>query len=194
MRVIAGTLRGRRLAAPPHLATRPTPDRVREALFSALESARGGPGSLAGARVLDLFAGTGALGIEALSRGAASAVFVERDPAALAALRENLERLGLAERSRVAAEEAEHYLGRRGEEAPFDLVFLDPPFSSGRLERVLERLEGWPGLAPRGTLIAEHPAGETPGGAAWRVRFRRDYGSVGLTLLASAAEAAKEGR
>ncbi len=125
MRVIAGRLGGRRLTAPRGRATtRPTSDRVREAIFSML-------GGLDGVEVLDLFAGTGALGIEALSRGAGRAVFVERDTAAIRALRANLEQLGLA------APEAEVRVGdalgalraARGAGETYDLVFVDPPYS-----------------------------------------------------------------
>jgi 16S rRNA (guanine966-N2)-methyltransferase len=123
MRVIAGRLGGRRLQAPRGRATRPTSDRVREALFSML-------GDVAGLRVLDLFAGTGALGIEALSRGAASAVFVEREPAALAVLRANLEAVELgAEVAEVRRAEVLSALraARAGGET-YDLVFIDPPY------------------------------------------------------------------
>src|SRR5947208_2259988 len=127
MRVIAGRLGGRRLKAPAGARTRPTAERVREALFAMLED-------VADARVLDLFAGSGALGIEALSRGAASAVFVERDPAALRALRENLAALGLgrdvAEVRRSDAMRALHSAQRRGEN--YDLVFIDPPYDRAR--------------------------------------------------------------
>ncbi|HEU0251142.1 MAG TPA: 16S rRNA (guanine(966)-N(2))-methyltransferase RsmD [Solirubrobacteraceae bacterium] len=131
MRVIAGSLGGRRLSAPRgQERTRPTSDRVREALFATL-------GEIEDASVLDLFAGTGALGIEALSRGASSALFVERDRAALQVLRENLEALELlAPRARVRAGEALAALRaarRRGE--TYDLVFLDPPYGqAGELE------------------------------------------------------------
>jgi 16S rRNA (guanine966-N2)-methyltransferase len=128
MRVIAGSLRGRRLSAPRGAErTRPTSDRVREALFAML-------GDIEGTEVLDLFAGTGALGIEALSRGASSALFVERDRAALRALRANLEQLELrAPRARVHAGEALAALRaarKRGE--TYDLVFLDPPYGQAR--------------------------------------------------------------
>ncbi len=119
MRVVAGHLRGRRLVAPPGRATRPTSDRVREALFSIL-------GPLDGARVLDLFAGSGALGIEALSRGASSATFVDRDPRALEVVRTNLEALGL-EDAAVHRRDALAYL--RAASATHDLVFVDPPYS-----------------------------------------------------------------
>jgi 16S rRNA (guanine966-N2)-methyltransferase len=125
MRVVAGRFGGRRLAAPPGRDTRPTSDRVREALFSML-------GPLDGARALDLFAGSGALGIEALSRGAASVLLVERDPRAVAVIRANLAALGLAEpQARVAAGTARAALrnaSARGD--TYDLIFLDPPYAS----------------------------------------------------------------
>lgn len=117
MRVVAGEFKGRRLAAPRGSRTRPTADRVREALFSML-------GDVGGARVLDLFAGSGALGIEALSRGAASAEFVERDPAAVAAIERNLEPLGVE--ATVTRADALRWLARA--EGPYDLVFCDPPY------------------------------------------------------------------
>lgn len=121
MRVIAGRYGGRRLVAPTGVATRPTSDRVREALFSVL-----GP-SVAGARVLDLYAGTGALGIEALSRGAATAVFVERAPAAITSLRANLDALAIvADVRRMQALAALRAAAAGGE--AYDLIFLDPPY------------------------------------------------------------------
>jgi 16S rRNA (guanine966-N2)-methyltransferase len=117
VRIVAGAYKGRRLQAPKGRRTRPTADRVREAVFAML-------GSVEGARVLDLFAGSGALGIEALSRGAASAVFVERELRALDALRHNLESLDAE--TRVRRQDALRFLARA--EGPFDLVFVDPPY------------------------------------------------------------------
>jgi 16S rRNA (guanine966-N2)-methyltransferase len=117
LRVVAGEFKGRRLVAPRGAHTRPTADRVREALFSML-------GDVEGARVLDLYAGSGALGIEALSRGAASAVFVERDPAALTAIERNLAPLDVE--ASVERADALRWLARA--EGPFDLVFCDPPY------------------------------------------------------------------
>jgi 16S rRNA (guanine966-N2)-methyltransferase len=120
VRIVAGSFKGRRLHAPAGARTRPTADRVREALFSIL-------GPLDGLQVLDLFAGSGALGIEALSRGAAAAVFVDSDPRAVAAIRRNLEAVRVD--SPVRRRDALAYLsGTR--DGPFDLVFLDPPYSS----------------------------------------------------------------
>ena len=123
MRVVAGAYKGRRLQAPAGLDVRPTSDRVREALFSIL-------GNLDGLRVLDLFAGSGALGIEALSRGAASATLVESDRRAVEAIRANLAPLGEAHADVVPADALAWLGGRRG---PYDLVFVDPPYSSARM-------------------------------------------------------------
>jgi 16S rRNA (guanine966-N2)-methyltransferase len=117
VRVVAGEFKGRRLVAPRGTRTRPTADRVREALFSML-------GDVSGARVLDLYAGSGALGIEALSRGAGSAVFVERDQAALTALRRNLDAVGAE--AEVRRQDVSRFLARP--EGTFDLVFCDPPY------------------------------------------------------------------
>ena len=121
MRVVAGECRGRRLAAPAGRRTRPTADRVREALFSIL-------GPVDGLRVLDLFAGSGALGIEALSRGAAAAAFLDSDPRAVAAIRRNLASIGVS--APVHRRDALAFLRATG--GRYDLVFLDPPYSSAR--------------------------------------------------------------
>jgi 16S rRNA (guanine966-N2)-methyltransferase len=120
VRIVAGSFKGRRLQAPPGRDTRPTADRVREALFSIL-------GPLDGERVLDLFAGSGALGLEALSRGASEAVFVDSDPRAVDAIRRNLEAVGVQAPSH--RRDALAFL-RGSSDGPYDLVFLDPPYSS----------------------------------------------------------------
>jgi 16S rRNA (guanine966-N2)-methyltransferase len=123
VRVVAGSARGRRLTVPPGTATRPTADRVREATFNAL----GSLGVVEGAAVLDLFAGSGAMGIEALSRGAASATFVDRDPRAVTAVRANLDATGLADRATVVRAQAGRWLPGAGR---FDLAVLDPPYAT----------------------------------------------------------------
>jgi 16S rRNA (guanine966-N2)-methyltransferase len=148
MRVVAGRYGGRRLVAPPGSATRPTSDRVREALFSVLG------GSLQDARVLDLYAGSGALGIEALSRGAASAVFVDRSPHAITAIRANLEALGIdADVRRLEARAALRTASARAD--AYDLVFLDPPYRrAAELGRELS--EALPAvLAPGARVVSE---------------------------------------
>jgi 16S rRNA (guanine966-N2)-methyltransferase len=144
VRVVAGELRGRRLASPPKGAdVRPTSDRVREALFAIL-------GDVSGARVLDLFAGTGALAIEALSRGAAEATLVDTDPRTA---ERNVVGLGLGGRSRIARAETRAFLRR--ERGTFDLVFCDPPYKlADRLAPDLDSLIP-PRLAPEGRVIAE---------------------------------------
>lgn len=150
-RIIAGTARGRRLAVPDGRSTRPTSDRAREGLFSALDAALGG---LAGLRVLDLYAGSGAVGLEALSRGAAAALLVESDRAATRVARTNLDSLGLPG-GRVAADRVERLAATPCPDAPYDVVYLDPPYatSADELAAVLVALakNGW--LAD-GALVA----------------------------------------
>lgn len=131
MRVITGLARGRRLETLPGDATRPTGEKVKESLFSAIQF------DIEGRRVLDLFAGSGQLGIEALSRGAAGCVFVDRNTEAVKIIRQNLLHTGLAEKSQVLGTDALTYLTRPGDR--FDLVFLDPPYASELLLPVLEK-------------------------------------------------------
>src|SRR4051794_36524634 len=145
MRIVAGQWRGRRLATPPGRETRPTSDRVREALFSIL-------GPLDGERVLDLFAGSGALGLEALSRGAGSVTLVERAPAALRALRVNVDDLGAS--AEVVAADARAFLrSARGQGAQYDLVFLDPPYRAAA--GLAQELTLAPVLAPGARVVGE---------------------------------------
>ena len=152
MRVITGSARGRRLLELEGLETRPTTDRVKEGVFSALQF------DIEGRRVLDLFAGTGQMGIECLSRGAASAVFVDQRKDAFEVVRKNLALTNLQDRGRVIHGDARDFIARTGER--FDLVFLDPPYASGLLEELLERITapGFDILDPYGIIIAEHPA------------------------------------
>src|SRR5260370_15597606 len=142
MRIVGGRLRGRTLAAPKSHAIRPTADRLREALFNILVHAYGDP--VSGARVLDLFAGTGALGLEALSRGAVFALFIDNAAAARALLRENVETLGLGGVTRIFRRDAVN-LGAAHPLPPFSLALLDPPYGQRLAERALAaaRAGGW---------------------------------------------------
>jgi 16S rRNA (guanine966-N2)-methyltransferase len=181
MRIIGGHDRGRRLRAPRGLRTRPTADRVRETLFDVL-----GP-AVAGARVLDLFAGTGAVGIEALSRGAARVVLVERDQAALRALRANLAALGASRAAaRVMAGDVLRVLPDLGaQEGPFDLVFVDPPYATSLADRALAALAGTAICRDGTEVVVQHSTrtvlSPVPGLAAHR-RARR-FGDTALTFL-----------
>lgn len=175
MRVIAGTAKGHPLEVPGR-GTRPTADRVREALFSSLQP------ELRGARVLDLYAGSGALGIEALSRGAAAATFVERDKTVYRVLLGNLETTGLRDRADVLVSDVRRALDRQLPGAPFDIALLDPPYRTDRhgLEDVLELLADQ--LAPDATVVLER-ATRSPD-PPWPDRFRpgrvRRYGDTSL--------------
>jgi 16S rRNA (guanine966-N2)-methyltransferase len=155
MRIIGGRLRGRRLAVPSSQTIRPTADRLRESLFNILTHAYGDP--IAGARVLDLFAGTGALGIEALSRGAAFALFIDERAEARALMRENVAALGLGGVSRIFRRDATR-LGAAHPVEPFSLAFLDPPYGQGLAEAALEsaRLGGW--FTPGALIVVEEAA------------------------------------
>ena len=145
MRVITGLARGRRLETLPGDATRPTGEKVNESLFSAIQF------DIEGRRVLDLFAGSGQLGIEALSRGAAGCVFVDRNTEAVKIIRQNLLHTGLAEKSQVLGTDALNYLTRPGDR--FDLVFLDPPYASELLLPVLEKVA--PLINDGGIIVCE---------------------------------------
>jgi 16S rRNA (guanine966-N2)-methyltransferase len=149
-RIVAGEVGGRRLAVPPGDRTRPTSDRAREALFGSLAALL----ELTGARVLDLFAGSGAVGLEAVSRGAAAALLIDSDARAAATAKENAAALGLTDRVTVRRDRVERALA--GPPAPHDLVFADPPYAlaDDELARILARLaEGW--LAPDAVLVVE---------------------------------------
>jgi 16S rRNA (guanine966-N2)-methyltransferase len=176
MRVIGGAFGGRRLKAPRGRRTRPTSDRVREALFSLL-------GDVSGAVVLDLFAGAGGLGIEALSRGAERAVFVERSRAALAALHDNLASLGLgAEAVQVHAADALHYLRRAQRRSDtYDLVFIDPPYSrAGEMGAELSTLLP-PLLQPRARIVVESDR-RAPLALQAPLELQRTYGDTSIRI------------
>ena len=177
MRIIAGEWRGRKLVAPAGQQTRPTADRTREALFSMLASRLG---SFDGLRVADLYAGSGALGLEALSRGAANATFVENDRAALKAIEANAAALGAADRIAVRATSAVA-LPKAG---PFDLILADPPYSPGSGSAVVSAVAaaGW--LASGGWMAVETKRGdEVAPPEGWIVDATRDVGRAKLTLL-----------
>ncbi|MHB1859954.1 MAG: 16S rRNA (guanine(966)-N(2))-methyltransferase RsmD [Solirubrobacteraceae bacterium] len=181
MRVIAGSFGGRRLSAPRGGGTRPTSDRVREAIFSMLVSLRGG--RLAGARVLDLFAGSGALGIEALSRGAQAAVFVERDVAALAALRRNLDGLSLPPAvAEVRCHDALTSLTlSAGAGERFELVLLDPPYADA--ERLAGPLaEGVPAVLAADGLVVVESATRAPLRLQLPLLRQRRYGETTVAI------------
>lgn len=180
MRVVGGRMRGRRLASPKDDAIRPTTDRARESLFNVLE--HGYPGCLAGVRVLDLFAGTGALGIEAISRGAAYCLFVEEQGASRALIRENVETLGLQGHTRIFRRDATR-LGPVGTMQPFGLVFADPPYGKELGERAIaSALEGgW--LLPDALVVVEEASAslfQPPRGLT--LAERREYASSVITI------------
>lgn len=183
VRIIAGTLRSRSLQAPPGLATRPTSDRLRETLFNVLSP------RIKGAAFLDLYAGSGAVGMEALSRGAAAVTFVERAPAALAVLRANLAKLGLTAGFRVQSSSVGAFLRRLpagqkpGQTAAFDVVFLDPPYDADQEYAATLNLlgAGQSGLLAAGAVvIAEHRRKE---------RLEERYGSLERTRLLEQGDA-----
>ena len=187
MRVIAGEARGRRLRPPPGATGRPTAERVREALFSILTARLPSPG-WGGQRVLDLFAGSGALGIEALSRGAAQAVFVEVQASALRVVRTNLEHCGMAARARLVQDDVNVWLRRArvapdAEGGPFDLVLADPPYASEPHRAVLESLAP-PLLACSALVVLEHETGTVPPDTAGELGLvdRRRYGRATLSF------------
>ena len=158
MRVIAGAWRGRRLVAPAGATTRPTADRARQTVFDVLWHARwAGRAAIEGARVLDAFAGSGAMGIEALSRGAAEATFIETDPAALAAIRANLRACRAEARGRVLRADA---TAPPAASAPCGLVFLDPPYGKGLVPAALAGLEGAGWIGREAVVVAELGADE----------------------------------
>lgn len=175
LRLIGGRWRGRKLPVPEVEGLRPTGDRVRETLFNWLAP------FLPGARCLDLFAGTGALGLEALSRGAEHVRLLERDPAAIACLRENLQRLA-AEGARLERAEALEWLRRAGPE-PFDVVFIDPPFAADLWQQSIDRLAegGW--LAPDAAVYVESgPEIELTPPADWYLHRDKTSGKVRYRL------------
>ena len=183
MRVIAGELRGRRIEVPRKGEIRPTYDRVRESVFSII-----GP-RIEGARVLDLFAGTGSLGIESLSRGARSATFVEQDRDIAGVLVGNIERLDLRSESTVLRLAVARFLSRGRDRAVFDIVFADPPYDSGLAERTLEMLGNWDGVGLDSLVVVEHRVGDELPDASGRLRRMRKerYGTIEVEFFEARA-------
>jgi 16S rRNA (guanine966-N2)-methyltransferase len=184
MRIVAGKFRAARLEAPKGLTTRPTSDRVRQALFNVLE--HGTPQVMFdGARVLDLFAGSGALGLEALSRGARFCLFVEEAAAARAAIRRNVEALGLTGVTKIWRRDATK-LGEAGRIEPFDLVLCDPPYGKGLGQRALAAAVAGGWTAPGAVLVLEERAGFKIG---WPAPFqeidRRRYGDTEIAIASA---------
>lgn len=178
MRIVGGRLRGRAINAPKSSGIRPTADRLRESLFNILMHAHGDP--ITGARVLDLFAGTGALGLEALSRGAAHCTFIERDRAALAAIERNIAKLDAGARSEVRAGAVER---AAAPSAPFDLVLMDPPYGEGLAQAALDRAARDLWIAEGGWISIEkgpEPL-QLPEGVA--AEAERRFGKAHLLLL-----------
>jgi 16S rRNA (guanine966-N2)-methyltransferase len=183
MRIVAGRFRGKPLLSPKDQGIRPTSDRAREALFSSLVSRRG---ALEGLRVLDLFAGTGALGLEALSRGAAAAMFVDNGVEARGIIRDHIEAFGIAGVAKLLRRDATA-LGPVGTIRPFDLVFLDPPYGKGLGERALASALAGTWIAPGATIVLEESRDvvlELPRGFV--LEDRRQYGAGTLHFLALA--------
>jgi 16S rRNA (guanine966-N2)-methyltransferase len=179
MRIVSGSFRGKTLAAPEGQATRPTSDRARQAIFNILEHAAWSNG-VRDLRVIDLFAGSGALGFEALSRGAAFCLFVETDAGARGAIRENVEAMGAFGVTRVHRRDATDLGVRPGGDGPaFDLAFLDPPYAKGLGEVALEKLAEGDWLAPGAMVVFERGASE-PDVAVSRYAPLdvRDYGAA----------------
>ena len=180
MRIVGGRLRGRALAAPRSQAVRPTADRLRESLFNILMHAYGDP--VTGARVLDLFAGTGALGLEALSRGASFALLVDDGAEARALSRHNVEALGLAAATRIFRRDATR-LGAAHPLEPFSLAFLDPPYGKGLAEHALSsaRAGGW--LTDAALIVVEEAAGAFRLPDGFEELERRRYDDTEFTVL-----------
>jgi 16S rRNA (guanine966-N2)-methyltransferase len=181
VRIIAGAWRGRKLVAPKGDATRPTADRMRETLFSMLTSRLG---SFEGLQVADLFAGSGALGLEALSRGAATCLFVEQDRAAVEAIRANITALGARDQARVETGSATQL---RAATAPLDLILVDPPYHSGAGEVALDRLLrlGW--IGAQTWISLETAFNEDPKINGLAIEAERRVGKSKLSLLRLAA-------
>jgi len=180
MRIISGTSKGRKLATPKDLSLRPTSGRVKDSIFNILR------GRIEGRAVLDLFAGTGNLGIEALSRGAKKVIFVEREKRAIRLIQRNLAQFGLIEQSEVLPIDANRAIGilrQRG--SIFDLIFMDPPYEQGLIERTLMKLNSHPIYHKESVLVIEHHRRELLSAAifGWDLIRQRQMGETVISIL-----------
>lgn len=181
MRIVAGKFRGKAMLSPTDESIRPTSDRAREAMFNILASRIGV--HLEGVKVLDLFAGTGALGLEALSRGAQSAVFVDTGVESRGLIRDNIEAFGIAGIAKLLRRDATS-LGVAGTMGPFDLVFLDPPYNQGLGEQALASLRAGKWLAPTATIVLEEASDvEVTLPEGFTLDDRRQYGAAALHFI-----------
>ena len=176
MRVITGTARGRKLKEPVGMDTRPTTDRVKEGIFSSIQF------EIEGRRGLDLFGGTGQMGVEALSRGAAHCTFVDLRKEAAGTIRENLELTGFTDRAKVIQGDALAFLSRCRE--PFDLIFLDPPYGSGLLEKSMEQITAIDIVTENGIIVCENGsnAGWPAVSLPYRLQKEYRYGKIKTAL------------
>jgi 16S rRNA (guanine(966)-N(2))-methyltransferase RsmD len=179
MRIISGTLKGRKLVKPKNQSIRPTSDRVKESIFNILRD------EMDGKKVLDLFAGTGNLGIEALSRGAKKTIFVERGRQALRIIQRNLTQFGFEEQSEIISKDANRAIGilkNRGES--FDLIIIDPPYEKGLIKRILMKLSSNPIYHKDSILIIEHDRRENlPHIMDWSLYKERQFGDTVISFL-----------
>jgi 16S rRNA (guanine966-N2)-methyltransferase len=185
MRIVGGEFRGRALKSPSSQAIRPTSDKLRESIFNILAHAYGDP--VTAARVLDLFAGTGALGLEAMSRGAKFALFIDEGAEARGLIRTNVEALSLTGTTKIFRRDASK-MGEIGALAPFDLVFCDPPYGKGYAEKSLASAREGKWLSPAALLVVEEAvksAFKTPDG--FEELERREYGDSEIVILRLAA-------
>lgn len=181
MRVIAGRYKGRSLKGPKHKGLRPTADRVKEALFNIIGA------KIVGADFLDLFAGSGGIGIEAISRGASQVVFADNNSASLKLVAENLQLLAVDDQTRLLRREALQAIKLLAAEgSSFDIIFLDPPFEAGLLDQTIAAITASSILKAEGWLIAEHPQRVVPASRELRVLLNRNYGDINLSIYSRA--------
>lgn len=183
MRIVGGEFKGRPITAPKGQGTRPTGDRARESLFNILAHADWAP-SLEGARIIDLFAGSGALGLEAMSRGAGFCLFVETDHGARGAIRKNIESLRLFGNTRLHRRSATDLGDKPANiDAPFSFVFLDPPYDKGLVEPALEGLRKGHWLSEDALAMVETSKDDTPEPAGWTLIDTRIYGAAKVSFF-----------